>query len=70
MNRRKADREPLRNGLTLDERVTLLESAIDGDRKRLGLVERVQDLEQSERRRALPFWMRWMVTFRLRRDVV
>lgn len=62
MNRRAADLK-LHNGLTEHERVVLLESAIHGDRRRPGLVERVQELEHAQRQRELGWFarvLRWL----------
>ena len=60
--------EHLRDGLTFDERLSRLEGAVMGDECRPGLDrdheqtrERLERLESIERRRALPWWLRWWV---------
>lgn len=54
-NARRAD------GLTDDERLTILEVMIDGDRHRPGLLKRLQDLEHAQRQRELGWFGRLML---------
>lgn len=59
--RRQGDRENLRNGLTVDERLVLLETAVDGDRYRKGIRDRVETLEHAANQRALGWFGRLML---------
>jgi hypothetical protein len=49
------------DGLTEYERIARLEAIVLGRKQRLGLEERVETLESDQRRRAMPFWIRWFV---------
>lgn len=69
---RLRDRPRLVDGLTPDERLTQLERTVYGlhlkngslpglERQHETLRGRVEDLESADRRRKMPFWLRWWV---------
>lgn len=49
------------DGLTDDERLTILEAMIDGDCQRPGLLERMQKLEHKQRQRELGWFGRLLL---------
>lgn len=60
--------EHLVEGLTFDERLSRLESAIRGTKYAAGLEReheetrrRVEDIEHAHRQQALPWYLRWFV---------
>lgn len=70
MGRRGLRTEPehLINGLTFDERLSRVEGCLFGDAKVQGLDrdhdatrERLEKLESIERRRRMPWYVRWFV---------
>lgn len=67
--RLRLETEHLVDGLTFDERLSRLEGLVLGDDHRAGLDRdhdetrrRLEDLESIERRRSLPWYLRWWVT--------
>lgn len=68
MRKPRFEPEHLVEGLTFDERLARLESHVMGNSKVLGLMRehdetrrKVEDLESTERRRKLPFYLRWFL---------
>lgn len=68
MQRRGRPSDPLADGLTIDERVTRLETTIRGTPKVPGLalevdrlLARTEALESTDRRRRMPWLIRWFL---------
>lgn len=55
------------NGLSPDERLTMIEATLDGDKYHEGLVRRVELLEHEQRRRELGWFGRALLKVRFAR---